>query len=520
MNYRGKQTWNKEDLFAFICGEEVIVTTSMLGLLMKIEGIEGYSEPPKSFDYNDAWESISGKKEKFSDSQAKRKLLNVQAKLLHHFIGNILWYKQGSLEYINQKDIWLLYCVWTGTKIAQIRMHQHKDMRVICSPLSDKSQNKFVQTTVKDSQVAQAIDNLADDVAVINTNIDLMRKSNLQYQQNTISILNLRAEKVFGRTFELDDLDDLNAPDIQHQQKETDTIPFEEEKQHKEKGTRGDSDQERDPNAVKADDKTDEVPKSLAKINQTNVSKASGGTNPEIADMSLAETEKVLTGLEPLATVPASPKDREKAKASSSAVPSKPASPIHKPKKKVTKKASTATVEDLTHATKSDVASEHTEHPQPALKKRPRTKHPNRPRSAPSCDHEGFSSVEEAVAHTQDHFEIIKYGANGNVIATFSIFRFIPHLALTGEEEIVLDSLEDCKEFLPSRSNDRSQQEKLYFMYLDTVENYNFEAILPSIEEIEENYDDLEKYLRDLEKYLRELVHRWVNHKIMINLLS
>ncbi|OMO80364.1 Resistance protein MG13 [Corchorus olitorius] len=185
--YTGKHTWNKEDLFAFICGEEVIVTANMIGLLLKIEGTEGDNEPSKSFDYNDAWETISGKKEKFPDSQAKRKLLNVQAKLLHHFIGNSLWYKQGSLEYINQKDIWLLHCVWTGIKvnlaqiiineikkttskssmhcgfgplvtalgqIAQTKMHQHKDMRVICSPLSFKSQIRFVQTTVKDSQVA------------------------------------------------------------------------------------------------------------------------------------------------------------------------------------------------------------------------------------------------------------------------------------------------------------------------------------------------------------------------------
>ncbi|OMO80365.1 hypothetical protein COLO4_24133 [Corchorus olitorius] len=74
--------------------------------------------------------------------------------------------------------------------------------------------------------------------------------------------------------------------------------------------------------------------------------------------MSLAETEEVLTGLEPLATASASPEDTAKAKASSSAVSSKPTSPIVKPKKKVTKKASTATGEDLVHATEMELVNE------------------------------------------------------------------------------------------------------------------------------------------------------------------
>ncbi|OMO85993.1 hypothetical protein COLO4_21349 [Corchorus olitorius] len=132
-------------------------------------GDEGDSEPPKDFDYNGAWYTISGKKEQFPDSQAKRKLPNVQAKLIHHFIGTSLWYKQGSFEYINHKDVWLLHSILTGTKVnlAQIiinemkkttskkdnmhcefgpiitalgdisstKMDEHKDMQVVCSPL-------------------------------------------------------------------------------------------------------------------------------------------------------------------------------------------------------------------------------------------------------------------------------------------------------------------------------------------------------------------------------------------------
>ncbi|OMO50479.1 hypothetical protein COLO4_38055 [Corchorus olitorius] len=137
------------------------------------------------------------------------------------------------------------------------------------------------------------------------------------------------------------------------------------------------SDEEIKPAISAEHNKTDEVPKSLAEISQTDASKASSGTNPEIADMYLAETEEVLTGLEPLATTPTFPKDKEKAKASSNEVPSKLASPILKPKKKVTKKASTAIVEEPAHATVCDVASEQIEHPPPTLKKRSRTKHPN-----------------------------------------------------------------------------------------------------------------------------------------------
>ncbi|OMO60270.1 hypothetical protein COLO4_33879 [Corchorus olitorius] len=93
-------------------------------------------------------------------------------------------------------------------EITNTKMKEHKDMQVIYSPLSDITQTRFVQTTAKDSQIAQAIENITNGLAVVNANMIQMQKSNLQYHRNSLKILNVMADHMLGRTFSFDNLDD------------------------------------------------------------------------------------------------------------------------------------------------------------------------------------------------------------------------------------------------------------------------------------------------------------------------
>ncbi|OMO53088.1 hypothetical protein COLO4_36855, partial [Corchorus olitorius] len=93
-------------------------------------------------------------------------------------------------------------------EIANTKMKEHKDMQVVYSPLSDITQTRFVQTAAKDSQIAQAIENITDGLAVVNANMIQMQKSNLQYHRNTLKILNVKADHMLERTFSFDDLED------------------------------------------------------------------------------------------------------------------------------------------------------------------------------------------------------------------------------------------------------------------------------------------------------------------------
>ncbi|OMP08850.1 hypothetical protein COLO4_06058 [Corchorus olitorius] len=302
----------------------------------------------------------------------------------------------------------------------------------------DISQHKFVQTTVKDSQVAQAIESLTNAIAVINTNINLMRKSNLMYQQNTHKIPRRLADKILGESLENEDLGNPSMSDGQLE--DSDETPHEEGKQHKdfenvieeeeedldlqedneenEETKAGDDDdnindevedeEERDKNkrlegdaeedlnetgedgsdlnqeeamaqTSEEDDRlsTEKAPSTA--VGETNVSGASSETNSEEGDLTLATTEEVIAGLESLATAPASPKGKGKAKPSShsTSYPTERASVVIKPNKKVTNKATTATDKAPAHATKNDVVSEATKLPPAVPSKRPMTKHPN-----------------------------------------------------------------------------------------------------------------------------------------------
>ncbi|OMO88543.1 hypothetical protein COLO4_20227 [Corchorus olitorius] len=299
-------------------------------------------------------------------------------------------------------------------------MHEHKDMQVVCSPLSDISQHRFVQTTVKDSQVAQAIESLTNAIAVINTNINQIRKSNLMYQQNTQKILSRMAGKIIGESPDIEDLDNPSISDAQledpdetppregKQHKESENVIEEEkeknidlkednneekteddddnigfevenaEEQEKDKGLEDDAEEEvnqegEDGNDLnqeeaiaqtsKEDDKASSKKAPSAAVGETNVSRASSKTNSKKGDLTLATTEEVIAGLAPLATAPASPKGKGKAKPSSHST-SSPTERVIKPKKKVTKKATTAT-------------NKATKLPPAVPSKRPRTKHPN-----------------------------------------------------------------------------------------------------------------------------------------------
>ncbi|OMO96581.1 hypothetical protein COLO4_15194 [Corchorus olitorius] len=267
--YHGTKAWDQEDMYAFFCGKEVVVTASMLGMLLNIE---------------------------------------------------------GSLEYVNHKDVWLLHSILTGSKVnlAQIiinemkrttskkdsvhcgfgpiitalgeisstKMHEHKDMQVICSPLSDISQHRFVQTTVKDSQIALALESLTNVVAVISTNINQMRKSNLKYRQSTQKILGRIADKILGESLENED-----------QLEESGETPHEEEQLPK--------DSENMTSEEYDIESSEKAPS--AEISETNVSEAFGEINSEEGDLTLATTEEVMAGLEPLDTILASPEEKENA---------------------------------------------------------------------------------------------------------------------------------------------------------------------------------------------------------------
>ncbi|OMP09974.1 hypothetical protein COLO4_04950 [Corchorus olitorius] len=363
--YHGDKLWNQEDIFAFFCGKEVVVTANML----------------------------ADRKKNFSDYQAKRKLLNVQAKLIHHFIVTCLWYKQGSLEYVNHKDDWLLHNILTGTKVnlAQIIINEMKRTASKKDSLHYISQHRFVQTTVKDSQIAQALESLTNAITVINTNINQMRKSNLKDQQSTQKILSRMADKILGESLENEDQleeSDETPPEEEQLRKEYENV-VEREEDNEDKGEKKDEGGNENINVEVQNEEEQEKEKGLEDvaeeelnqegedgISETNVSKASSETNSEEGDLTLATTEEVIAGLEPLAIAPASPKGKGKAKPSSHSI-SSPTKRVIKPKKKVTKKAITATDKAPAHATESDVISEATKIPLAVPLKRPRTKHPN-----------------------------------------------------------------------------------------------------------------------------------------------
>ncbi|OMP10911.1 histone-lysine N-methyltransferase ATX3-like protein [Corchorus olitorius] len=54
---------NEEDLYAFICEEEVTISATTIGQMLDIEYSQGESRPPRDFDYDAAWRFISGRNE-------------------------------------------------------------------------------------------------------------------------------------------------------------------------------------------------------------------------------------------------------------------------------------------------------------------------------------------------------------------------------------------------------------------------------------------------------------------------
>ncbi|OMO75626.1 hypothetical protein CCACVL1_16119 [Corchorus capsularis] len=333
-------------------------------------------------------------------------MLNVQVKLIHHFIGNSLWYKQGSLGYINHKDIWLLYCIWKEIKVnlAQIII------------------NEIKKTASKDNNMLYGFGPIVTALGqIVGTKMNEHKDIT-----NTNKVLNLMADKILGRTFEDEYLDEPDVPDIQQQkepeatlvekrkqQRNSDEEEIEEEETSRQEDNDENEEAEEEENEKenskeennetdddeagaeeeynKSDDDEDEVSApedsnkaneeltSSAAVGETNAPEVPSGTDTEIANMTLATTAEVLTGLKPLATALASLKGKDKAKVSSSSAssPTKKAFTVSKPKKMVTKKARTAIVEKSAHVTESDVVSEHTEPTPPVPKKRLRTKHPN-----------------------------------------------------------------------------------------------------------------------------------------------
>ncbi|OMO94938.1 hypothetical protein COLO4_16139 [Corchorus olitorius] len=243
--YAGKSKWDGINLYVFIFGKEMVITVDMLGLLLKIEYKASDCDPPDDFDFEKAW--------------------------------------KGSQNYVNRRDMWLLYCIWTGTKVnlAQIIINGINRMAS-----KNITQTMFVQTAAKDSQIAKAIEGLTTELKEVKATMQQMQKTRIDLSE--IESIDQISD------------DELDLPEAKN-----------------EGSLKGKSD---DGDDIGKNDEIDKADKGKV-VEEDTEPLATTPTSPII-------------------------KGKEKASTSAAPSPIKDASPTLKAKKKVTKKASATNVEE------------------------------------------------------------------------------------------------------------------------------------------------------------------------------
>ncbi|OMO77210.1 hypothetical protein COLO4_25276 [Corchorus olitorius] len=137
--YTGIQTDNTgNDLNVHFCGNEVIITALTLGQALNIEWIKGDVEPPEDFNVNEAWKKLNYNDEVFPTLKTERRVVKEDVKLTFLFIRNNIWFDQSEEDYISEREVWLLSCIWNGIRVnlSQIIINEMKrvaDMEA-CEP--------------------------------------------------------------------------------------------------------------------------------------------------------------------------------------------------------------------------------------------------------------------------------------------------------------------------------------------------------------------------------------------------
>ncbi|OMP02716.1 hypothetical protein COLO4_10878 [Corchorus olitorius] len=116
------------DLHVHFCGKEVIITALTLGQALNIEWIKGDVEPPKDFNVNEAWKKLNDNDEVFPTLRSEKRVIKEDVKLTLLFIRNNIWFDQSEEDYISEKEVWLLSCIWNGIRVnlSQIIINEIK----------------------------------------------------------------------------------------------------------------------------------------------------------------------------------------------------------------------------------------------------------------------------------------------------------------------------------------------------------------------------------------------------------
>ncbi|OMO64893.1 hypothetical protein COLO4_31705 [Corchorus olitorius] len=94
----------------------VTLTTKDLGEFLEIEFEEGEYRKPTDFNWDNAWQLVSGTSELYKSPSPISKLMNAEMRLLHMVVGNILDCREGSLTVVTQEDLWIMHLALSGAK--------------------------------------------------------------------------------------------------------------------------------------------------------------------------------------------------------------------------------------------------------------------------------------------------------------------------------------------------------------------------------------------------------------------
>ncbi|OMP07039.1 hypothetical protein COLO4_07689 [Corchorus olitorius] len=232
--YTGIQTDNAgNDLHVHFCGKEVIITALTLGQALNIEWIKGDVKPPEDFDVNEARMKLNDNDEIFPTLRSERRIVKDDVKLTLLFIRNNIWFDQSEEDYISEREVWLLSCVWSGTRVnlSQIiinemkrvadmeaykpslicgfghiittlgvrlrtKFHEHKDLQESCYTLTLPSPQQQDNSNL---EIMKMLSGIKDDIREITrSQIKLVKESQL-WRAEAAEIMTLLLGKVFDK---------------------------------------------------------------------------------------------------------------------------------------------------------------------------------------------------------------------------------------------------------------------------------------------------------------------------------
>ncbi|OMO95059.1 hypothetical protein COLO4_16081 [Corchorus olitorius] len=199
-----------KDLFAHVCGKEVIITAELLGQMMNIEHLEGEVKPPRDFDFDAAWKFLNEDDQSLPILESERRLLKPDVKLAFQFIRNNIWLNQNDQDSNTEKGVWLLWCIWKESKVnlAQIIINEMKEIVVQSKmvygfgPITTQFCSKeSVENTNTNEEILKALKGLRNDIRDITRAQNKLTKESKAWRDEIVTLMIILTEKVTGKTF-------------------------------------------------------------------------------------------------------------------------------------------------------------------------------------------------------------------------------------------------------------------------------------------------------------------------------